>query len=85
VKADADGTFSLRVRPAVQTQYTATSGSAKSNAVPVHVRPLVRLKHPTMTSRAVFHTRLAVKIRVVIPRSQARPGYIAGSSNSVRG
>jgi hypothetical protein len=39
----------------------------------------------TMTSRAVFRTRLAVRIRVVIPRSQARPGYIAGYSNSVRG
>jgi hypothetical protein len=40
---------------------------------------------PTMTSRAVFRTRLAVRIRVLIPRSQARPGYIAGYSNSVRG
>jgi hypothetical protein len=38
---------------------------------------------PTMTSRAVFRTRLAVKIRVVMPRSQTRPGYIAGFSNSV--
>jgi hypothetical protein len=36
-----------------------------------------------MTSRAVFRTRLAVKIRVVMPRSQTRPGYIAGFSNSV--
>jgi hypothetical protein len=134
VKTDANGTFSLRVRPLVQTQYTASSGSAKSNAVPVRVRPLVRLTHlapnrflvraltarslvgkwaslqrwskhrqawvgvklvffrsatagvsPTMTSRAVFRTRLAVRIRVVIPRSQVRPGYIAGFSNSVRG
>ena len=134
VKTDAGGTFSLRVRPAVQTQYTATSGDAKSNAVPVRVRPLVRLRHigpnrflvralaarsfvgkwaslqrwsrhrhawvgvklvffrnavagisPTMTSRAVFRTRLAVRIRVVVPRLAARPGYIAGFSNSVRG
>jgi hypothetical protein len=45
VKTDADGTFSLGVRPAVQTQYTASSGDAKSNAVGVRVRPLVRLKH----------------------------------------
>jgi len=134
VKTGADGTFSLRVRPMVQTQYTATSGDAKSNVVPVRVRPLVRLKHigpnrflvralaarsfvgkwaslqrwsrqrqawvgvklvffrsategasPTMTSRAVFRTRLAVRIRVVVPRLAARPGYIAGFSNSVRG
>ena len=134
VKTDADGTFSLRVRPPVQTQYTASSGDAKSNVVGVRVRPLVRLKHigpnrflvralaarslvgkwaslqrwsshrhawvgvklvffrsategtsPTMTSRAVFRTRLAVRIRVVVPRLAARPGYIAGFSNSVRG
>ena len=134
VKTDADGTFSLRVRPAVQTQYTASSGDTKSNVVPVRVRPLVRLKHigpnrflvralaarsfvgkwaslqrwsrlrhqwvgvklvffrsategisPTITSRAVFRTRLAVRIRVVVPRLAARPGYIAGFSNSVRG
>jgi hypothetical protein len=134
VKTDADGTFSLRVRPAVQTRYTATSGDAKSNAVGVRVRPLVRLKHigpnrflvralaarslvgkwaslqrwsrfrhqwigvklvffrssvegvsPTITSRAVFRSRLAVRIRVVVPRLAARPGYIAGFSNSVRG
>jgi hypothetical protein len=45
VKTDADGKFSLRVRPAVQTQYTATSGDAKSSVVPVRVRSLVRLKH----------------------------------------
>src|SRR5919197_4651740 len=45
VKTAADGRFSLRVRPAVQTQYTASSGDAKSNAVGVRVRPLVRLKH----------------------------------------
>jgi hypothetical protein len=38
---------------------------------------------PTVTSREVFRTRLAVRIRVVIPRSQTRPGYIAGYSNSV--
>jgi hypothetical protein len=38
-----------------------------------------------MTSRAVFRTRLAVRIRVVIPRLAARPGYIAGFSNSIRG
>jgi hypothetical protein len=134
VKTDANGMFSLAVRPVVQTQYTATAGSAKSNIAPVRVRPLLRLKHlgpnrflvralaarsfvgkwaslqrwsvrrhawvgvkrvffrtavvgfsPTMTSRAVFRTRLAVKIRVVIPRNQTRPGYIAGFSNSVRG
>jgi hypothetical protein len=40
---------------------------------------------PTMTSSAVFRTRLAVRIRVVMPRRQTRPGYIAGFSNSVRG
>ena len=134
VKTDADGTFSLSVRPAVQAQYTASSGDAKSNAVGVRMRPLVRLKHigpnrvlvraldarsfvgkwaslkrwsrhrhawvgvklvffrsavagvsPTVTSRAVFRTRLAVRIRVVVPRLAARPGYIAGFSNSVRG
>jgi len=134
VKTAADGSFSLRVRPFVRTVYTATAGAAKSNAVPVRMRPLVRLKHlgpnrflvralaarslvgkwgalqrwsvrrqawvgvrifffrsavqgiaPTVTSRAVFRTRLAVRIRVVIPRSQTRPGYIAGFSNSVRG
>jgi hypothetical protein len=39
---------------------------------------------PTLTSRAVFRTRLAARIRVVMPRSQTRPGYIAGFSNSVR-
>jgi hypothetical protein len=38
---------------------------------------------PTMTSRAVFRTRLSVRIRVVMPRSQTRPAYIAGFSNSV--
>jgi hypothetical protein len=132
VKTGSDGSFSLRVRPLVRTQYTATIGDAKSNVVSVRSRPLVRLKHtgrhrflvralagrsfvgkwaslqrwsvrkhawisvrrvffrgviakvpPTLTSRAPFRTRVAGKIRVVMPRSQTRPGYIAGFSNSV--
>lgn len=39
---------------------------------------------PTMTSRATFRTRLHARIRVVVPRSQVRPGYITGFSNAVR-
>jgi hypothetical protein len=44
-----------------------------------------RFSPPTLTSRAVFRTRLAAKLRIVMPRSQTRPGYIAGFSNSVHG
>lgn len=133
VRTAADGSFSLSVRPLVRTLYTATAGATKSNAVPIQMRPLLRLKHlgpnrflvralaarsfvgkwgalqrwsarrnawvgvrrvffrssiagiaPTMTSRAVFRTRLAARIRIVMPRSQTRPGYIAGFSNSIR-
>lgn len=37
---------------------------------------------PTITSRAVFRARLGgARIRVLVPRSQASPGYIAGFSN----
>jgi len=37
---------------------------------------------PTITSRAVFRARLGgARIRVLVPRSQASPGYIAGLSN----
>jgi len=133
VRTASDGSFSLRVRPLIRTQYTAAAGDTKSNTVAVRVRPLVRLtqlaRHrflvrvlaarsfagkwaalqrwsvrqqrwigvrvvffrsavagisPTMTSRAVFKTRLKGRIRIAMPRSQTRPGYIAGYSNSVR-
>ncbi len=37
---------------------------------------------PTITSRAMFRARLGgARIRVLVPRSQAAPGYIAGVSN----
>lgn len=37
---------------------------------------------PTITSRAVFRARLGgARMRVLVPRSQASPGYIAGVSN----
>ena len=37
---------------------------------------------PTIASRAVFSARLGgARIRVLLPRSQASPGYIAGVSN----
>ncbi len=37
---------------------------------------------PTITSRALFRARLGgARIRVLVPRSQASPGYIAGVSN----
>jgi hypothetical protein len=39
---------------------------------------------PTITSRAVFRARLgAARIRVLVPRSQASPGYLAGFSNAL--
>lgn len=39
---------------------------------------------PTTISRAVFHTRLHARIRVVIPNRQAAPGYVTGISNALR-
>jgi hypothetical protein len=40
---------------------------------------------PTIASRAVFRARLGgARIRVLVPRSQATPGYIAGFSNLLR-
>lgn len=37
---------------------------------------------PTVTSRAVFRARFGgARIRVLVPRSQVAPGYVAGSTN----
>ena len=39
---------------------------------------------PTVTSRAAFRARLGgARIRVLVPRSQTSPGYIAGVSNAL--
>jgi plastocyanin len=43
VPTAADGAFSLRVRPLVQTVYVATAASASSRALVVNVRPRLRL------------------------------------------
>ena len=39
----ADGTFSVRVRPLVQTVYVATTGTSSSDPLAINVRPRVRL------------------------------------------
>jgi hypothetical protein len=40
---------------------------------------------PTITSRAVFRARTGgARIRVLVPRGQAAPGYISGVSNALR-
>src|SRR5262245_2437101 len=39
----ADGTFSSRVRPLVQTVYAATAGTSSSDPTAINVRPRVRL------------------------------------------
>jgi len=37
---------------------------------------------PTITSRAVFPARLdRARIRVLVPRGQVSPGYVAGITN----
>jgi plastocyanin len=43
------GSFSVTVKPTIQTDYTATWKSTTSQIAPVQVRPLVRLTHYTAT------------------------------------
>jgi hypothetical protein len=45
VQAAADGSFSVTAHPLIRTPYTARVGSTRSDAVPVNVRPLIRLSH----------------------------------------
>src|SRR5919204_331427 len=45
VKTAADGSFSVLARPVIRTLYTAKVGNTRSDAVPVNVRPLIRLTH----------------------------------------
>jgi hypothetical protein len=43
VKTAPDGSFSITAHPLIRTLYTATVGTTRSDAVPVNVRPLLRL------------------------------------------
>jgi hypothetical protein len=43
VKTAADGSFSITAHPVIRTLYTAKVGTTRSDAVPVNVRPLIRL------------------------------------------
>ena len=45
VNTAADGSFSLTARPVIRTLYTAKVGTTRSDAVPVNVRPRIRLTH----------------------------------------
>jgi hypothetical protein len=45
VKTAADGSFSVTAHPLIRTLYTAKVGTTRSDAVPVNVRPLIRLQH----------------------------------------
>src|SRR5919202_5461507 len=45
VKTAADGSFSITAHPVIRTLYTAKVGTMRSDAVPVNVRPLIRLTH----------------------------------------
>src|ERR671937_181182 len=45
VNTAADGSFSITARPVIRTLYTAKVGNTRSDAVPVNVRPLIRLQH----------------------------------------
>jgi hypothetical protein len=131
VQTNAEGSFSLDVRPVTRTLYRASNGQTTSNTVSINVRPRVsltrigfhrfavralaarsfvgrfgvlqrwssRMHHwvsvrrvfftrafpaasPTITSRAVFRARFGgARIRVLVPRSQTAPAYLAGVSN----
>jgi plastocyanin len=133
----ANGTFSLKVQPRVQTVYVATAPKSSSDPMTINVRPRVRLSvlgparrigivrvsaartfanrygllqvwrprsqlwasikrvrltrsaagiSPTVITAASFrlHTRHGQRLRVLIPRSQTAPGYVAGASNVAR-
>ena len=41
----ADGSFSIIARPVIRTLYTAKVGTTRGDAVPVNVRPRIRLTH----------------------------------------
>jgi plastocyanin len=137
VTTAANGAFSLRVEPRVQTVYVATAAKSSSEPLTVNVRPRVRLTllgparrvgivrvlaargfvhrygllqvwrprsglwssikrvrltrstagiSPTIVTTARFrlHTRHGLRLRLVMPRSQTGPGYVAGSSNVAR-
>jgi hypothetical protein len=45
VKTAADGSFDVTAHPVIRTLYTAKVGNTRSDAVPVNVRPLIRLSH----------------------------------------
>ena len=45
VKVGTDGSFSVVAHPLIRTLYTAKVGSTRSDAVPVNVRPRIRLSH----------------------------------------
>jgi hypothetical protein len=133
VKTSSDGTFRFTVRPSIRSLYRAGDDQAKSIAVSVRVRPLLRLTAlaphrfllraiaarsyvgkfaalqrwnrfrqtwvsvrkvffqsstpgagPTVTSRAVFRTRVHGRIRLAMPRREVGAGYNDGFSNAVR-
>jgi plastocyanin len=55
VTTGADGTFRVRVRPLVQTAYTAAAANSTSSPVVINVRPRVRLG-------AIGHRRAVVRV-----------------------
>jgi plastocyanin len=55
VTTAADGTFSVRVRPLVQTAYTVATANSTSSSVVINVRPRVRLA-------AMGHRRAIVRV-----------------------
>jgi plastocyanin len=136
VQTAVNGTFSVRVRPLVQTVYVASTTAASSRPLTVNVRPRLRLglsahrtratlrvtaaqgfvrryallqvwrprsgvwsstkrvrltrsiagTSPTVVTTASFrmHMRHGLRVRMLMPRSQSVPGYVAGVSNVAR-
>src|SRR5919199_1579766 len=75
VKTAADGSFSVTAHPVIRTLYTAKVGTTRSDAVPVNVRPLLRLTHAPGLHRfrvRAFAARPLVGKYVVLQRWNRR-------------
>jgi hypothetical protein len=74
VQAAADGSFSVTAHPLIRTLYTAKVGNTRSDAVPVNVRPLIRLYHTGLHRFRVrtFAARALVGKYVVLQRWNRR-------------
>lgn len=77
VTTGSDGSFSTTVKPAIQTDYTATWKSTTSQMASIQVRPLVRLTHFTSTRLfAKVTSSISYQGHIVYLQRASRVGWV---------